>query len=130
METDGAASVDVCTATPNWLEVHGPIFNPRMVTVNGNASMAAPEVVSTNLANVVAPHVADKFATLLAPTDTVGVTDIAKKPSGYMRVMEPPEGIGVVGVKARLTATEDLCAIRSDASMSNLTDVTAVWHEA
>ena len=44
-----------------------------------------------------------------------------------MRVMVPPEGIGVVGVKVRVTATDDLSAILSEDAISRLTDVTAVW---
>jgi hypothetical protein len=38
--------------------------------------------------------------------------------------MVPPEEIGVVGVKARVTGTEDLPMIRSDKAMVNDTDET------
>jgi hypothetical protein len=41
-----------------------------------------------------------------------------------VRVMVPPEGIGVVGVKARVTGTDDLPAMRSDEAMMNDTDET------
>jgi len=43
-----------------------------------------------------------------------------------MRVMVPPEGMGVVGVKDRVMVTDGLCAIRSDAAIKNWTDVTDV----
>jgi hypothetical protein len=39
-------------------------------------------------------------------------------------VTVPPEGIGVVGVKARVTGTEDLPAMRSDEAMVKDTDET------
>ena len=38
--------------------------------------------------------------------------------------MVPPEGIGVVGVKARVTGTDDLRAMRSDEAMVKDTDET------
>ena len=38
--------------------------------------------------------------------------------------MVPPEGIGVVGVKARVTGTDDLPAMRSDEAMVKDTDET------
>ena len=38
--------------------------------------------------------------------------------------MVPPEGIGVVGVKARVTGTDDLPAMRSDEAMMKDTDET------
>jgi len=41
-----------------------------------------------------------------------------------VRVMVPPEGRSVVGVKARLMDTEDLPARRSDDAMTNDTDET------
>ena len=34
-------------------------------------------------------------------------------------MMVPPEGMGVVGVKPRVTGTEDLPATRSDEAMAN-----------
>ena len=40
--------------------------------------------------------------------------------------MVPPEGIGVVGVKARVTGTEDLPETRSDEAMVKETDTTRV----
>ncbi len=41
-----------------------------------------------------------------------------------MRVKVPPEGIGVVGVKARVKGTDDLPAMRSDEAMVKDTDET------
>ncbi len=43
-----------------------------------------------------------------------------------MRVMVPPEGMDVTGVKPRVTDTEDFPEIRSDDAMTNDTDVTCV----
>ena len=43
-----------------------------------------------------------------------------------MRVMEPPEGMGVVGVNDSVTRTDDLCAILSEEAMSNDVAVTEV----
>ena len=43
-----------------------------------------------------------------------------------MRVMVPPEGRGVVGVKERATGTEALPAMRSDDAMTNDTFKTVV----
>ncbi len=43
-----------------------------------------------------------------------------------MRVMLPPEGMGVVGVKDKVMVTDVLCAILSDAAIKNWTDVTEV----
>ena len=59
-----------------------PIVKPPNVTVNADAPMLAPDVVMTTAAEVVAPHVAIRPVTLLAPTVKVGVTDGAKKPKG------------------------------------------------
>jgi hypothetical protein len=43
-----------------------------------------------------------------------------------MRVMVPPDGIGVVGAKESVIVTSDLCAIRSEREMSSMTDATEV----
>ena len=43
-----------------------------------------------------------------------------------MRVMVPPEGRAVVGVKERVTGTEALPAMRSDGAMANITFKTGV----
>ena len=47
-----------------------------------NGGMAAPAVVMTMAVFVVAPHVAVKPATLLAPAATTGVTEGVKKEAG------------------------------------------------
>ena len=43
-----------------------------------------------------------------------------------MRVMVPPEGMGVAGVKASVTGTGDLQATRSDNAMLKNTEEAAV----
>ena len=60
--------------------VKPPIVKPFIVTMNADCGIAAPAVVMTNEVAVVAPQVAVKPATLLAPTK--GVTDGAKKEAG------------------------------------------------
>jgi len=101
-----------------------PIVIPLMVIVNADALMEAPEIVMTTAVEEVALHVAARPETLLAPVATVGVMEEAKKFEGQLRVMVPPEGIGVVAVKARVTGTDDLPAMRSDEAMVKDTDET------
>ncbi len=43
-----------------------------------------------------------------------------------MRVMVPPDGIGVVGAKDSVMGTMDLWAIRSEREMLSMTDTTEV----
>ena len=62
--------------------VAAPIVKPLIVTVNADAGMAAPDVVIVTAVAEVAPHVAVKPATLLAPEATEGTTEIAKKLEG------------------------------------------------
>ena len=88
-------------------------MKPRMVTVNADAPIVAPDVVITTDVADVAPQVAVSPATLLAPGATVGVTDDAKNPEGYVSVMVPPEGTGVAAVKATVTATHGFKTTRS-----------------
>ena len=72
--------------------VGGPIVKPPMVIVTTVAAlMEAPEVVIVTAVADVAPHVAVKPATLLAPEATVGTTEDAKKLDGYERAKELPE---------------------------------------
>jgi hypothetical protein len=75
-------SEEVLTYIPSWLDTHGPIFNPLMVTVNAEEPTTAPEVVMVNMVAVVGLHVADKSGTLVAAGDIMGVTDKAKKCEG------------------------------------------------
>ncbi len=57
-----------------------PIVKPLIVTtVNADAGMTAPDVVIVTAVAEVAPHVAVKPATLLAPEATEGTTKDAKK---------------------------------------------------
>ncbi len=63
--------------------VGGPIVKPLMVMVTAaDGAMVAPDNVITTAVAEVAPHVAVKSVTLLAPEATVGVTDEAKKLEG------------------------------------------------
>ena len=62
--------------------VAAPIVKPLIVTVNADAGMAAPDVVIVTAVAEVAPHVAIKPATLLAPEATEGTTEDAKKFKG------------------------------------------------
>ena len=62
--------------------VDEPIVKPPIVTVNADAGMAAPDVVIVTAVAEVAPHVAVKPATLLAPEATEGTTEDAKKIKG------------------------------------------------
>jgi hypothetical protein len=72
--------------------VGGPIVKPPMVIVTTVAAlMEAPEVVIETAVADVAPHVAVKPATLLAPEATVGTTEDAKKLGGYERTKELPD---------------------------------------
>ena len=60
-----------------------PNVNPRRVRVKADADgIAAPAVVMTMDVLVVAPHVAVKPETLLAPAATTGVTEGVKKEAG------------------------------------------------
>ena len=83
-----------------------PKLIPLVVTVNADVPTVAPDVAITTDVTVVTPHVAVSPATLLAAPATMG--EEAKKLEGWVRVMVPPEGMGVVCVKARVTGTEDL----------------------
>ena len=87
---DAVSSDDVSTVTCAPA-VGYPNVNPFNVTVNADEDgIAAPAVVMTTEVAVVALHVAFKPATLLLPAATIGVTDGAKKPEGYVSVMVPP----------------------------------------
>ncbi len=63
---------------------------------------------------VVTPHTALKPDTLLPPAETIGVTDEAKKDEGYVSVIVPPEGMGVVGMNPTVTGTEIFDEMRSN----------------
>jgi hypothetical protein len=111
---DATVSDDVCTTTPTAPGVAAPIMSPLIVKVNADAPIVAPDVVITTDVAEVAPQVAVSPATLLAPGATVGVTDDAKKPEGYVSVMVPPEGTGVAAVKATVMATHGFKTTRSE----------------
>ena len=120
-----ALATDVKTLIPfTTLEPLNPIVSPPIVTVNADAPIVAPDVVITTDVAEVAPQVAVSPATLLAPGATVGVTEDAKKPEGYVSVMVPPEEIGKNGETPRMTGTEDCPAMRSDEAMTKNTSVT------
>ncbi len=76
-------SDDVCMVTSEPPVVGYPNVNPRRVKVKADdGGIAAPAVVMTMDVFVVAPHVAVKPATLLAPAATTAVTEGVKKESG------------------------------------------------
>jgi hypothetical protein len=100
--------------------VGGPIVKPPMVIVTTVAAlMKAPEIVIETAVADVAPHVAVKPATLLAPEATVGTTEDAKKLGGYERTKELPGVIREEGEKTRVRGTDALPATRSEAAMPN-----------
>ena len=102
-----------------------PIVNPLIVIVNSDDGlMEAPEIVMTTVVMEVELHTAARPVTLLAPAATVGVTDGVKKFEGYVRVIVPPEGMAVVGVKAKEIDTEDLPTTRSEGAMVKETEET------
>ena len=80
--------------------------------------MAAPDVVITTAVAEVAPHVAVKPVTLLAPRATEGTTEDAKKLEGYERVRVLPEFINADGENTRVTETDDFSANRSFEEMT------------
>jgi hypothetical protein len=104
--------------------VGGPIVKPPMVMVTTAAELIeAPEVVITTAVADVAPHVAVKPATLLAPEATVGTTDDAKKLAGYERVKALPIGRREEEEKTRVRGTDDLPENRSEDAMPNIDTV-------
>jgi hypothetical protein len=99
---------------------------PLMVTVNADNPIAAPDVSKTMEEKVVALHATARFGMLLANASTMGVTSEAKKADGKLRVIESPDGMYTVGVKASVTETKFLKAMRSDDEIPNDKDVTAL----
>jgi hypothetical protein len=59
-----------------------PIVKPDIVTVNGKAGIAAPNVETTMNGAVVLLDVPVRPGTLLLPASILGVTDGAKNPEG------------------------------------------------
>ncbi len=77
--------------------------------------MGAEAVVMTTASAVVALQVPVSCATLLVPAVIAdGVTEEAKNPAGYFKVIVPPTGIAVIGVNPIVTDTDVRRAIRSD----------------
>ncbi len=100
--------------------VGGPIVKPPMVIVTTAAALTkAPEVVIVTAVADVAPQVAAKPTTLLAPEATVGTTEDAKKLGGYERTKELP-GNRREGEKTRVRGTDDLPETRSEAAIPNM----------
>ena len=118
---DGIRSVDVVMETSGLPAVKPPMVKPVIVTTNTDGGMAAPAVVMTTDVAVVALHVPVSPATLLLPATTVGVTDGAKKPEGYVSVMVPPGGTEFAGVNPSVKGTDVLPALRSFAQMTKFT---------
>ncbi len=101
--------------------VGGPIVKPPMVIVTTAAALIeAPEVVIATAVADVAPHVAVRPATLLAPEATVGTTEDAKKLGGYERAKKVPEDRREEGEKTRVRGTDDLPETRSEAEITNM----------
>ena len=107
--------------TPTLPSVNPPMVKPDNVITNADGGMAAPAVVMTTDVAVVALHVPVSPATLLLPAATVGVTDGAKKPDGYVSVMAPPGGTAFNGVNPIVTGTLLFPAFRSDEAIENNT---------
>ena len=102
-----------------------PIVNPLIVMENADDGlMEAPKILTTKAVVEVALHDAARPETLLAPAATEGVTEVAKKLEGYVRVIVPPEGTAEVGMKARVMGTEDFPTMRSEEAMVKDTDAT------
>ena len=81
---EGPTSVEVFTVMPSaTLAPLLPMVKPLTVTVNtDDGLMEAPVMVMTKAVAEVAPHIAARPETLLAPAATVGVTGEAKKLAG------------------------------------------------
>ena len=108
---DGDAPDDVCTVTAIAPGVATPMVKPLIVTVNNavEALMAAPDVVSTTAVLLGAPHAMFKPGTLLAPSETTGATEDAKKLRGCIRVMVPPERMAEVTGKNEIARVASVC---------------------
>jgi hypothetical protein len=121
---EGTISADVSKVTATAPEVDCPIRKPSTVRVKADAGISAPAVVTTKEFKEQGLHCAVKPKTLLDPTGTVGVTDIAKKPIGYLIVIVPPGGTTLNGVKPMVRFTGDLSAMRSEVKIANDPEVT------
>jgi hypothetical protein len=74
----------------------------------------------TTASAVVALQVPVSCGTLLVPAVIAnGVTEGAKNPAGYFKVIVPPMGIAVVTMNPTVTDTNVRQAIRSDGCISN-----------
>ncbi len=121
---DASVSDDVCTVTCAPPAFVFPNRNPLKVRVKCDIDgITAPAVVMTTEEEDVAPQVAVKPATLLPPTDTTGVMDGAKKESGYVSVMVPPDLIppNIEGVKPSVASTAVFPALSSEVGMEKET---------
>ena len=118
---DGSKSVEVCTDTPTSPPVKPPMVKPVMVITTADGGMIAPAVVMTTDVALVALHVPVSPATLLLPAATLGVTDAAKKPEGYVSVIVAPGGTAFNGVNPSVTGTPAFPAFLSDEAMENTT---------
>jgi hypothetical protein len=74
--------VPILNLTSTEPAVPAPIVKPLMVTVNADAGMTAPDVVSVTAVAEVALQDAENPATLLAPDAITGTTEDAKKLKG------------------------------------------------
>ena len=106
--------------------VAAPIVKPLIVTVKADAGMTAPDVVIVTAVAEVAPHVAVKPATLLAPKATEGTTEDAKKLEGYNNVKALPDRMECERVKPRVIETDDLPGTLSEEEIMKVTDETSL----
>jgi len=102
-------------------------FDPEeagFVIVNAvvEALMVAPDVVSTTAVLLGAPHARFRPGTLLAPTETTGAWQDAKKLEEYIEVMVPPETMAeVTKTNIIVTVAFAVPAIRSEVEMVKIT---------
>jgi hypothetical protein len=97
------------------------------------ALMMAPDVVSTNSTMAVllrAPHAMFRPRTLLAPAETTGATQDAKKLEGYIEVMVPPETMAKVTRKnVNVRVALAFPAVRSEGEMVKIAvEVQPIMH--
>ncbi len=113
-------SDDVCTVTEIEPGVAAPMVMPLMVTVNASvAPMVAPDVAKTKAVLRMAVHVMLRPMTLLAPKDTKGVAEGAKKLGGYASVIGLPGKICMGVANVSVTRTFVFPDTRSDGTINN-----------
>ena len=97
------------------------MVKPVIVITTADGGMIAPAVVMTTDVVLVALHVPVSPATLLLFAGTLGVTDGAKKPEGYVTLIVEPGGTAFNGENPSVTGTPAFPAFLSDKAMENTT---------